>query len=82
MASSDKTTAAAEYVQTVKTVQDVNVFGISGKQIASTMLGSEIELKEVPKGIQVTSKRFPGKRHVIYNANIACVTFATAETES
>lgn len=58
----------------VKVVQDVQFFGINGKQVSATM-GGGLELKETSKGVQVTSKAFPGQRFVIYSANIAHVQY-------
>jgi hypothetical protein len=65
----------AEKITLVKTVNMVQFFGISGTQIAPTM-GGGLDIKETPKGVSITSPSFPGKRRVIYNANIAEVGFA------
>jgi hypothetical protein len=74
----EKSETKAEYIAVVKTVQDVQFLGINGKQIAASMAGG-LELKEFPKGIQVTSKAHAGKRIVIYNANIASVEYREVE---
>ena len=62
----------------VKTVKDVQFLGINGGQITATMAGG-LELRETNKGVQVTSKSYPGKRIIIFNANISHIEYRDEE---
>ncbi len=64
----------ASDIALVKTVAQVQFLGISGTQIAPSMAGG-LELREVPKGVMVTSRSFPSKRILIFNANISHIEF-------
>lgn len=69
----------AEVITMVKTVQPIQFLGVSGSQLAVSQ-GGGLEFKEVPRGVSISSKCFPGKRYVIYAANIAHVEFKEVET--
>lgn len=58
----------------VKTVQPIQFLGVSGTQLAISQ-GGGLEFRETPKGVSVSSKAYPGKRYVVYAANIAHVEF-------
>lgn len=69
----------AEVITMVKTVQPIQFLGVSGSQLAVSQ-GGGLEFKEVTRGVSVSAKGFPGKRYVIYAANIAHVEFKEVET--
>jgi hypothetical protein len=64
----------AEVITMVKTISQVQFLGVHGQQLAVSQ-GGGLEFKETNKGISVTSKHHPGKRYVVYNANIAHVEY-------
>lgn len=62
----------------LKLISPVQFLGISGSQIAPTMVGG-IDLVETAKGVVVTSSQHNGKRYCIFNANIAHIEYRDEE---
>lgn len=69
---------AKSRIHSVKLVQPVQFFGVSGSQLAPSQ-GGGLELTETTKGVAVTCKGHPGKVVVVFNANIAHITYEEVE---
>lgn len=65
---------AKSRIHSIKLVQPVQFFGVSGSQLSPSQ-GGGLDLTETSKGVAVTSKAFPGKVAVVFNANIAHIIY-------